>query len=136
MDTVVSFTCTYADAGKPSRSRKLVLTSLSNTSPLTSNSCLSVQGSEAVLGAFLVLSLLFLKAPLPLGSESSRSLKKRGRGRCESPKGTCSSSRCPEKTFGRQGREGDPSCPYCQENTCGDLLSETPPLQAFFSSLT
>lgn len=50
----------------PSRSRKLVLTSLSNTSPRTSNSCLSVQGSEAVLGSLSGSIPALTQGPIPI----------------------------------------------------------------------
>lgn len=50
----------------PSRSRKLVLTSLSNTSPRTSNSCLSVQDSEAVLGNLSDSIPALTQGPIPI----------------------------------------------------------------------
>ena len=49
-----------------SHSRKLVLTTLPNTSPLTSNSCLSLQSYEADLGSFSSSVPAPSQSPIPI----------------------------------------------------------------------
>lgn len=66
MDMIISLPVCTLTLENPSRSRKLVLTSLSNTSPRTSNSCLSVQGSEAVLGSLSGSIPALTQGPIPI----------------------------------------------------------------------
>lgn len=118
----------------PSKSRKLVLTSLPNTSPLTSNSCLSVLSHEAALAALLILPLVLLEALFPLESESSRSLKRREGKDVRQPKGCVHQADARRRLLeGKMERE-TPDAPVPKE-TCGGPLTEMPPFQALYLSL-